>query len=235
MTIKEMHYDFKVKFNKIDSQQRRNLLVPEIDWLLNEATAVFIGIIAFPRKKTHLGFEKNSHWGFEDIYTIVEEGTWTNVTNNVIPIPAEYMHYAKGRVKMTSTKCPTPVEGNLLVFKHEDLVEDNTLYNTSYNWREAVALFNSKGIEILPEPETTVTQVKLGYIKKPRYIHNAQDFNASGYKLPSGVTLTGTVDSELPAHVHREIVDIAVMLAANNIQVSDLQAKIGKIGFDQII
>jgi hypothetical protein len=119
--------------------------------------------------------------------------------------------------------------------KHEDLVEDNNLYKTSYDWREVTALFNSKGIEVLPEPETTVVQAKVGYIKKPKYIHNAEDFSASGYKLPSGVTLTGKVDSELPAHVHREIVDIAVMLAANSIQVSDLQAKIGKIGFDQIL
>jgi len=37
MTTKEMHYDFKQKFNKIDSQKNKGLLVPEIDWLLNEA------------------------------------------------------------------------------------------------------------------------------------------------------------------------------------------------------
>ena len=30
MNIREMHYDFKKKFNKTDIQKNRNLLVPEI-------------------------------------------------------------------------------------------------------------------------------------------------------------------------------------------------------------
>lgn len=235
MDIKEMHYDFKMKFNKIDSQQRRNLLVPEIDWLLNEATLLFIGVIAFPRKKTHLKFEINAHWGFEDIYTIVDEGVWGSTFNGIIPFPSNMMHYIKGRVKMTKTGCPDPVEGNLLIVKHEDLVEDNTLYNSSYDWREVVGVINSKGIELLLPPDVTVTQFKIGIVKTPAYIHNAEDFNVSGYKLPSGVTLTGKVSSDLPKHVHREIVDIAVLLAANNIQASDVQTKVGKIGFDQIV
>ena len=42
MNIKEMHYDFKKKLNKIDSQQYKNLLVPEIDWTLNEAAEIFV-------------------------------------------------------------------------------------------------------------------------------------------------------------------------------------------------
>ncbi len=33
MSIKRMHYDIKVKLNKVDSQQYRNLLIPEIQWL----------------------------------------------------------------------------------------------------------------------------------------------------------------------------------------------------------
>ena len=59
MTIKEMHYDFKKKLNKVDSQQYRNLLIPEIDWALNEAQNVFVDIVSEPRLKTHLGFEKS--------------------------------------------------------------------------------------------------------------------------------------------------------------------------------
>ena len=48
MTIQDMHYDFKKKLNKIDSQQNRNLLIPEIDWTLNEAQELFVKITAFP-------------------------------------------------------------------------------------------------------------------------------------------------------------------------------------------
>ena len=48
MTIQEMHYDFKMKLNKIDSEQYRNLRIPEIDWKLNEALEIFIKINAEP-------------------------------------------------------------------------------------------------------------------------------------------------------------------------------------------
>jgi hypothetical protein len=51
MTIKEMHYDFKRKFNKVDSQKNRNILVPEIDLYLNEAEEIFVKLIAEPRKR----------------------------------------------------------------------------------------------------------------------------------------------------------------------------------------
>ena len=42
MLIEDMHYDFKQKINKIDSQKYRNLRIPEIDWKLNEAQEIFI-------------------------------------------------------------------------------------------------------------------------------------------------------------------------------------------------
>ena len=49
MNAPEMHYDFKKKFNKIDSNNNRNLLVPEIDWTLNEAQDLYIKMVAEPR------------------------------------------------------------------------------------------------------------------------------------------------------------------------------------------
>ena len=64
MSIKRMHYDLKVKLNKVDSQQYRNLLIPEIDWALNEAQNIFIKNIAEPRKMQQMfdfGFEKNAY------------------------------------------------------------------------------------------------------------------------------------------------------------------------------
>jgi hypothetical protein len=39
------------KFNKVDSQKNRNILVPEIDLYLNEAEEIFVKLIAEPRKR----------------------------------------------------------------------------------------------------------------------------------------------------------------------------------------
>ena len=42
MTVQEMHYEFKLKLNKVDSLDYSNFQVPEIDWYLNEAMNVFM-------------------------------------------------------------------------------------------------------------------------------------------------------------------------------------------------
>jgi hypothetical protein len=55
MTTKEMHYDFKRKLIKVDSQNNRNFLVPGKLTLLNEAEEIFIKLIAEPRTKSNLG------------------------------------------------------------------------------------------------------------------------------------------------------------------------------------
>ena len=70
MNAREMHYDFKQKLNKIDSQKYRDLIVPEIDWKLNEAQEVFVKVIAQPRLQSQLGFEINQRT-INDIRTIV--------------------------------------------------------------------------------------------------------------------------------------------------------------------
>ena len=83
MNIKEMHYDFKMKFNKIDSQQFRNLKIPEIDWLLNKAVSLFVKNIAFPRKPSYTKFEQTQRT-IDDIKALVKTQSLTIVSNNPI-------------------------------------------------------------------------------------------------------------------------------------------------------
>ena len=86
-----MHYDFKTKLNKIDSQQYRNLRIPEIDWKLNEAQELFVKMIAKPRLRNHLGFE-TSQRSVDDIRTIVVKDYCSVITNNTATLPTNYWH-----------------------------------------------------------------------------------------------------------------------------------------------
>ena len=48
-------YDFKMKLNKIDSQQYRNLIIPQVDWILNEGSRNFLSRwISNPRLATQV-------------------------------------------------------------------------------------------------------------------------------------------------------------------------------------
>jgi hypothetical protein len=232
--IKRMHYDFKMKFNKLDSQQNRNLKVPEIDWLLNEAYSLYVKLIAQPRVRNTLGFE-TSQRSIDDIRTIVVKGYCSSVIDNTGTLPDNYMHFVRGEVIMDKGVCKF-VKARMILKQHDDRFEEDSFYNSSFEWREVNALFFNGGLRLHTDGTFVNKQFCIDYIRKLTYMHNAEDFGINGrYKLPSGELLTGTQDCELPSHTHAEIVDIAVMLAANNLQTPDYQSKLQKLNLNNII
>jgi len=234
MLIREMHYDFKLKYNKTDSQVNRNYLVPEIDWLLNEAEGIFVKVIAEPRVKNNLGFE-TSQRTIDDIRSVVVSDISTPIVNNTIALPSNYQHFVKGTVVLRKGDCPLSKPVRVLIKQSDDEFEKSPFDNSNYNWREVVGTFNQNGIQVQLDGTFTIEDAKLTYIRKRAYMHNAQDFSSGTYLHPSGATLNGSVNCELPEHTHREIVDIAVMLASGQVQTSDYQIKMNKLNFNQLI
>lgn len=241
MTIQEMHYDFKMKLNKIDSEQYRNLRVPEIDWLLNEAQEFFIKSVAFPRVPNHLGFE-TSQRTIDDIKTIVVDNKQlekdlinSEDKQKVFVLPTDYMFYISAKVTVSKAQCGLK-EVRLLIKQHDDKFEESPFDNSSFEWSDINATFDSKGLRVYSDGTFDVENVKLNYIKEPAYIHNASDFKPEGqYKsLKTGLNLTGRQNCELPNQTHREIVDIAVMLASSNLDMQNIQIKQGKLNLNQL-
>lgn len=230
MTIKEMHYDFKKKLNKIDSQQNRNLLIPEIDWLLNEAQRIFVKLVAEPRLKSHLGFEISQR-NIDDIRTLVTNKC-LDIHNNVISLPIDYWYFIKAVIQVKKNNCVS--KARLYIRQHDDEFENNPFYKSSFEWREVNGLFNNKGIKVFDDGTFINEKIYLDYIKKPKYIHNAEDFRKDGYKLPSGLLLTNIQDSELPDSTHDEIVDIAVYLASSEMMDDSIQSKLNKLSLNQL-
>lgn len=239
MNIRDMHYDFKQKLNKIDSQQNRNLRVPEIDWKLNEAMDIFIKSIAEPRVNNHLGFEVNQR-SIDDIRTLVinkEVLDITEVATGVYAadIPYEYMFYVSAKVKITKDNCPTRI-ARAIPKKHKDRHEEKSFNKSSYEWKEVNIHFYEDGIRIFTDETFEATELYLDYIRKPLYMHNAQDFlPGATYTLPNGRVLTKYQSCELPEHTHREIVDIAVLITTGDLQIPDYQIKQNKTNLNQII
>jgi len=233
MNIREMHYDFKKKYNKIDSEKNRNLLVPEIDWTINEAIDLFIQLCIRPDKaKDFNGFEGDL-FTTESLQPLVPPTVTIPIINNIITLPSNYYQYARCRVKMIKGKCVA--EAPLIVRQHDDLFEESYLYNSSFEWREINAVFNSQGIKIFTDGTFKNVEAYLTYIRKHVLVHNAQDYVGGTYVHPSGITLTGSVNCELPEKTHRRIVDIAVLIASGEIQASDFQAKLGKVNLNKIV
>ena len=232
MTISEMHYDFKKKLNKVDSEQNRNLLVPEIDWALNEAQELFIKMVAEPRQRSFLGFEKSQRT-IDDIRTIVESEQVVTITNGVAPFPERYLFFLKADVLMDKGNC-RGVKGRLHVRQHDDEFENSPFDKSSFEWRIVNGLFITEGVKVFDDGTFTNKSLVLSYIRKPSYIHNANAFRNGTYQLPSGRVLEGTVDCELPEHTHREIVDIAVAMVSGELLSNDYQVKLSKLNINEL-
>lgn len=228
-----MHYDFKTKLNKIDSQQYRNLRIPEIDWKINEAQELFVKIIAEPRLKNHLGFE-TSQRSIDDIRTIVVRDYCSPIIEGLAVLPDNYWHFISGNTIMDKDNC-IGFKSTVKVRQHDDEFENSPFDNSSFEWREVNAVFYEKGIKLFDDGTFTNKQLCINYIKKLNYVHNAEQFSGGTYNLPSGVNLTGSVSCQLPEGTHREIVDLAVALASNNLQNPDYQNKLQKLNFNNLI
>jgi len=233
MTIKEMHYDFKSKWNKIDSQQHKNFKIPEIDWKLNEAQELFVKKIAKPRRISSSGFEISQR-SIDDIRTIVVQNRCFIPVNNVVVLPTNYWHFVSGEVFMDKGNC-TRKKGRIRIVQHDDNFEGSNFDKSSFEWRVSNATFFENGLFIYDDGTYINSKFCMTYIRKLSYIHNAEDFRNGSYNLPSGITLTGSFNCELPDHTHREIVDIAVALAANDIQLVAYQDKLAKLNLNEIV
>lgn len=242
MDAREMHYDFKTKLNKIDSQKYRNLKVPEIDWKLNEAQELFPKIVAQPRIGKQLGFEVNQRT-IDDIRTIVINQKFANAivlqefdsfdSSFIGSLPQDYWFFLNGQVLATKGKCIDKVLDTKEV-QHDDNVHKSPFDKSSFLWRVANIRFIKEGIKVLTNKDFTPTKIRLDYLKKPRMIHNAQDWTNGTYNTVSGIALTGSQSCELPEPVHREIVDLAVFIAANDINLSNYQFKRDKLNLVDI-
>lgn len=240
MTIKEMHYDFKKKLNKVDSQQYRNLLIPEIDWVLNEAQNVFIDIVSEPRLRlrTQNGFE-TSQKNIDDIRTLVIPDLCSIISKtdtipeyNILTLPENYRYFIKGDVYISKDNCTKKVR--ITPQEHDDEFEEDVFYKSSFEWRRVNALFINSGLKLFSDSTFRHDKVCISYIKNPIYIHNAEEFRGGTYNLPGGPLLTGSVNCELPVHTHREIVDIAVMITSGELQVPDYQIKYAKLNLNNL-
>lgn len=237
MNAKEMHYDFKKKLNKIDSQQYRNLLVPEIDWTLNEAQELFVKMIAEPRVRTALGFEKSQR-SIDDIRTLVvrpdsDPNACINIVDNVAELPDNYWFYVSANVNMSKNGCDQ-VSRHFHIRQHDDEFEVSDFDKSNFEWRTVNGVFFEGGIRLFDDGTFTNESLCMTYIKRPRYIHNAADFRGGTYNRLDGTNLTGTQSCELPEGTHREIVDIAVLLATGEIESPNYQIKQAKLTMNKL-
>lgn len=235
MKIQEQHYDIKFKLNKVDSQEYRNLLIPEIDWALNEAAEVFVKMVAQPRSRTLLGFEK-SRRNIDDIRSIVVPDKSLTLTesgdNYIAELPTDYWFFVKGHAVLAKQNCST--KATILERQHDDEFEESPFDRSSFEWREINSTFNENGMKLYTDGTFNVSSASMTYLKRMPYMHYASGFRTGTYTLPGGEVLTATQDCVLPDSTHREIVDIAVLILSGQLQIPGYQTSFNKLKMNNL-
>lgn len=225
-TVRNMHYDYKQKLNKVDSSQNRNFQVPEIDWKLNEAQLVFVKMIAEP-KFNPFGLE-SSQRSIDSIRPLIIENlklTLTSVSSTVFSaaLPQDYMIHLSSYGVCKKGTCTAQIRTNII--QHDD--KETEFHSSNFEWRDLNIMFSGNAIMVKTDGTFTVEEVYMSYVKVPKFIHTAVDFIGSTYALPDGTVLTGYQECELPLDVHGEVVDLAVLITTGDL-ISTYQLKQAK-------
>lgn len=233
VVIEKLHYLFKRGVDKIDSQRNRNFYIPEIDLYFNEAYILLIKTIAKPRFFRGLGFEINSRTT-SDIHTMVATDFSLAVADNIVELPLDYLYDIKHQALISKGNCKEVKTRKVAVYQHADDYNNNPFFRSDFDWRELAVVMNDKGIELMVD-DFTVDEYLLSYIKKHSYMHYAEGYEGGSYIDLDGNTLTGKQDCLLPEPACYDLVDIAVYLALGDINSPELQTKINKLSFNQIL
>lgn len=232
MTYAQLVTAFKVGMNKSDTQYSKSYEPEEIDLFLNQAQERIIKnrfeSENFYRPKAFEGSQKR----IDDLRVLVKRdftltpAQVSGVTNEYsVTLPADYMFFISGNCKIEcgttfvsgGTGLPTVATNIAEVYNvtHADL---NYMIDDPFNkpdWKRVLIDFETTKIYI--HAETGFFPIKF-YLTYLRY--------------PVAINTTGSVTSELPDHVHNEIVATAVSIAIENAldpRVQTIQNELNKI------
>lgn len=229
MTIAEMHYQFKQDLNAIDSDMYSGFDVPEIDFLLNRGLRFLVKLIAFPRQvvpQELQGFEI-SRRTIDDLYPLVKN--YKNFDENIesfgedsylYKYPEDYWFFISGYAQAKKAGCKS-TQARLYEVQHDDLNEESYASKSSLEWREINMLNINEGFRMFAD-NFEIQGVKLNYLIRPPYMHNAEKYNSdtNQYVALDGTTYTGTQDCILPEYMCHEVVDAAVFLAVKSLDLN---------------
>lgn len=223
MTIAEAHIEFDVTLDKRFTSQTPELPPEIIDYFINEAQARYV--------KTRYGKNNFYQAGYEEIQkrtddlknivkTVIIDTTDVSYEDDVVRANLDdadnYWFFLRGRVLSSNASCgeqwkkPKRVQQDDLETVREDP------FNKSY-YEQPVIYFEDGDVFILNDGTFTTPQYKLTYLQKPSVV------NVGTYGGP-------VVEFNMPEHTHKEIVQLAAMIAVENIESPRVQTLTQQLG-----
>lgn len=225
MNIQDMHIEFRLAFDKLESSAYPDYQVEEVDYLLNEAINRFVKTRYSQNNIYNMGFEELQK-RTDDLRTLVvtkfiaatastiENNSFTSSLASLYNDEAisslstdKYLFLVRLRSLNTKTGCTPSYEWVKLV-RHDSLdYLKNDPFNKPYI-KQSLGYFEGNNITIVTDGTYSITKCKITCIKHPAIVKY-------GAVYPTPVT---NVDCDLPDHTHKEIIQLACQIALENIE-----------------
>lgn len=219
MTASQMHYEFKIGLDKIDSLAYPNLIAEEIDVFLNSAVDEFISQRAYGNNIRKQGIEETQK-RLDDLRNITKSyntTTFINTPNNkpngvFVNLPSDYRHALQEDCTISYTDCHNQTVsdiGKVIPITHDrynKIIKDP--FNKPTNDKILRLAYEGDTFELISTANSTITNYSLRYLRKPAVITNG----------PSYQTPVAMINCDLSESTHREIIKLAIIRALSNIE-----------------
>lgn len=220
MIIEEIHYNIKLRSNKLDSQYKRDFNALEIDYILNDVINIFVDTVYSGNNPSLKGLEE-TQFRIDDISSLIIKSPFvTGITPSLVSSDnvyefklssiSNYRHLIGGEFVTTKNDCTKNIRLNQV--QHDDLkhVLKDPYRKPSFEW-ERVPMVLAKdntvtgqtSVYAYTQGDFTITHFKPEYIKNPSLV------SIGGYNTVSGSPAVKT-ELDLPVSVHSRIIDLAV-------------------------
>ena len=219
MTVSEMHFEFYIGLDKIMSLNAPGFLPKEVDVILNNAQEEFIEQRAYRTNPKRTGLEEDQKRR-DDLRKLISNYETSIFTSNInnkpfgkfVVLPSNYRHSMTEEVNIQYTDCNGDLRtkrSSVIPVTHDrynSIIEDP--FNKPYEDEVIRMDYENNVFELITDGKFTILTYYLRYLKEPQRIKYGTQY----------VPISVDVDCELASHTHREIVNISIQKALENIE-----------------
>ncbi len=236
MLVQEMHLQFKLAIDKIDSLNNPDLLPEEIDVYLSDAQEQFIVQRAYGNNQKRETLEETQK-RVKDLQSLTKNAEIIplasapeNKPNGVfVELPLDYRYAINEEVLAAYTDCNNTASTSrikVLALTHDKYNDtiDNPFAKPNLNkvYRLPFGRFGSREhFELVSSTGVNITKYYLRYLKNPTKIDLAQRLTPVG--------LPGSAQGDLSDESYREVIRIAVRNAAGDLEDPNVQEKLQRL------
>lgn len=211
MLVVEMHRSFLLKAHSLDRTDIKDIQSYDVLFYLNQAQDILIDRLIAERK--YDAVRPITIHSVVASGSFIATGTYDPGINGAkvvdVSALATFRTFLRSQSKLTRTVVPLISSATYMQNKpveHEELFKWETNGTNKPIFTNPKEMLEGKYLVVLPDAYSTITEIDVIYVRIPAVLV---------------LTTPATDTCELPVHLHQDIVDIAVQLSGQTVNIND--------------